>query len=124
MEYKITKMNLPPSHPGLFVQTEVIEDLGLNIPQIAEILGVPETEVSDFVKGKSRLTPDLALRLEKAFELKMDLLLSIQAWYDAVQMRARWDEVKVERHPAVNELMKLREKELALLDNTDVSKGD
>ena len=116
MEYKISRMNLPPCHPGLFVQTEVIEELGLEIPQIAEILGVPEAEVSDFVEGKSRLSPDLALRLEKAFELKMSLLLDIQAWYDAEQMRARWDEVKVERHPAIEELMKLKEKELALLD--------
>ena len=119
MDYKITKVNLPASHPGLFVQTEVIEDLGLEIPQIAEILGVPETEVSDFVAGKSRLTPDLALRLEKAFELKMDLLLRLQAWYDAEQMRARWDEVEVERYPSVEELMTLREKELAQLEGSN-----
>ncbi len=120
MEYKITKMNMKPPHPGSFIQTEIIEDLGLEIPQIAEILGVPEKEVSDFVEGKSRLSPDLALRLEKAFELKMDLLLPIQAWYDAVQMRDRWDEVKVERYPAVEALVKLREAELALLDKPSV----
>ena len=120
MEYKITKINMKPPHPGLFIQTEVIEDLGLEIPQIAEILGVPEKEVSDFVEGRSRLSPDLALRLEKALELKMDLLLPLQAWYDAVQMRARWDEVKVERHPAIEALVKKREAELALLDMPDM----
>lgn len=101
MEYKITRMNMKPAHPGMFVQTEVMEDMGLTIPQIAEILGVPQTEISDFVKGESRLSPDLALRLEKAFDLKMDLLLPIQAWYDAVQMRDRADEVKVERYQQV-----------------------
>ena len=120
MEHKITKMNMKPPHPGSFIQTEVIEEMGLAIPQIAEILGVPEKEVSDFVEGKSRLSPDLALRLEKAFELKMDLLLPIQAWYDAVEMRDRWDEVKVERHPAVEALAKLREAELALIDMPSV----
>ena len=120
MEHKITKMNMKPPHPGSFIQTEIIEDLGLEIPQIAEILGVPEKEVSDFVEGKSRLSPDLALRLEKAFELKMDLLLPIQAWYDAVQMRGRWDEVEVERHPAIEALVKLREAELTLLDMPSV----
>ena len=120
MEHKITKMNMKPPHPGSFIQTEVIEEMGLEIPQIAEILGVPEKEVSDFVEGKSRLSPDLALRLEKAFELKMDLLLPIQAWYDAVEMRDRWDEVKVERHPAVEALAKLREAELALIDMPSV----
>ena len=123
MEYKITKVNMKTSHPGSFIQTEVIEHLGLEIPQIAEILGVPEKEVSDFVEGKSRLSPDLALRLEKAFELKMDLLLPIQARYDAVQMRARWDEVEVERYPAVEALVKLRDAELALLDNPGLATG-
>ena len=44
-------------------------------------------------------------------------MLRIQAWYDAVQMRARWDEVDVERYPAVEELVKLREKELAQLES-------
>ncbi len=121
MEYKNTKVNMKTPHPGSFIQTEVIEDLGLEIPQIAEILGVPEKEVSDFVEGKSRLSPDLALRLEKAFEPKMDLLLPIQARYDAVQMRARWDEVEVERYPAVEALVKLRDAELALLDNPDLA---
>ena len=37
-------MNLKPAHPGMFVQTEVIEDMGLEIPQIAKILGVPEAD--------------------------------------------------------------------------------
>lgn len=118
------KIRMIPSHPGLFVQTEVIEDLGLDIPQIAEILGVPDLEVYDFVKGKSRLSPDLALRLEKAFDLKMDLLLPIQAWYDAVQMRARWDEVEVELHPAIEELSKLREEELAQLEDPSMRGGN
>ena len=120
MEYKITKMNMKPPRPGSFIQTEVIEDLGLEIPQIAEILGVPEPEVSDLVEGKSRLSPDLALRLEKAFALKMSLLLPIQAWYDAEQMRAKWDEVDVELYPPVRELVKLREAELALLEKQNV----
>ena len=98
MEYKINKMGMTPAHPGLFVQTEVIDELGLAIPQIAEILGVCDAEVSDLVEGKTRLSPELALRIEKAFDLKMDLLLPIQAWYDAVEMRSRADEVKVERY--------------------------
>ena len=98
MDYKITRRNMKPAHPGMFVQTEVIEEMGLTIPRIAEILGVPQAEVSDFVNGESRLSPELALRLEKAFDLKMDLLLPIQAWFDAVQMREKADEVEVERY--------------------------
>ena len=101
MEHKVTRMDLKPAHPGSFIQTEVTEDLGLEIPEIAEILEVPEAEVYDFVKGQSRLSPDLALRLEKSFDLKMDLLLPIHAWYDAVQMRERAAEIKVERYQPV-----------------------
>ena len=66
----------------------------------------------------------MALRLEKAFDLKMDLLLRIQAWYDAEQMRARWDEVEIVRHPAIEELSKLRDKELAQLENPKMEAGD
>lgn len=90
------KASLIPCHPGLFITTELIQEAGLDIPEIAEMLGVAAAAVADLVNCKTSLTPEMALRLEKAFDLKMDLLLPVQAWYDAVQMRARWDEVEVQ----------------------------
>ena len=99
MEGKKGKESLIPCHPGLFITTELIQDAGLDIPEVAAMLGVPAAAVADLVNGKIRLTPEMALRLEKAFDLKMDLLLPIQAWYDAAQMRARWDEVEVQPYP-------------------------
>ena len=96
MEGKKGKESLIPCHPGLFITTELIQEAGLEIPEIAAMLGVEATAVADLVNGKTRLTPEMALRLEKAFDLKMDLLLPIQAWYDTEQMRARWDEVDVQ----------------------------
>ena len=96
MKGKKGKESLIPCHPGLFITTELIQDAGLDIPEIAAMLGVPAAAVADLVNGKTRLTPEMALRLEKAFDLKMELLLPIQAWYDAAQMRARWDEVEVQ----------------------------
>ena len=99
MERKRSKESLIPCHPGLFISTELIQEVGLEIPEIAAMLGVPAAAVADLVNGKTRLTPEMALRLEKAFDLKMDLLLPIQAWYDTEQMRARWDEVEVQPYP-------------------------
>ena len=96
MASKKGKESLIPCHPGLFITTELIQEAGLEIPEIAAMLGVEAAAVADLVNGKTRLTPEMALRLEKAFDLKMDLLLPIQAWYDEVQMRARWDEVEVQ----------------------------
>ena len=96
MDRKRGKESLIPCHPGLFITTDLIQDAGLEITEISAMLGVPAAAVADLVNGKTRLTPEMALRLEKAFDLKMDLLLPIQAWYDAAQMRARWDEFEVQ----------------------------
>ena len=96
MEGKKGKESLIPCHPGLFITTELIQEAGLEIPEIAAMLGVAAAAVAELVNGKTRLTPEMALRLEKAFDLKMDLLLPIQAWYDAEHIRARWDEVEVQ----------------------------
>ena len=99
MERKRDKESLIPCLPGLFITTELIQEAGLDIPEIAAMLGVEAAAVADLVNGKTRLTPEMALRLEKAFDLKMELLLPIQAWYDAAQMRARGDEVEVQPYP-------------------------
>jgi antitoxin HigA-1 len=47
--------------------------------------------------GKASLTAEMALRLEKTFGVSMDMLLRMQAGYDAAQMRSRTDEIEVER---------------------------
>jgi addiction module HigA family antidote len=122
-EYKITKMNMTPAHPGDFVRYDVLEEFKLSVTDAAEILGVCPETLANLVDCKIGLSPDLALRLEKGFALNMDLLLRIQAWHDAVQMRARWDEVTVERYPPVEKLSKLREAELALLESPDLRTG-
>ena len=92
------KVNMTPSHPGSFVRTEVIEELGLNVTGAARILGVRRTTLSDFLNGKAALSPEMALRIEKAFDVSMDLLLRMQAWWDASQMRARASEITVQRY--------------------------
>ena len=75
-----------------------IEDLGLTVTRAAEILGVRRATLSDLLSGRASLSPEMALRLEKAFAVSMDMLLRMQAWYDAAQMRARAGEIQVRRY--------------------------
>lgn len=92
------KVNMTPSHPGDFIRTEVIEDLGLSVTKAADILGVRRATLSDLLNAKSSLSPEMALRVEKAFGTSMDMLLRMQAWHDSAQMRARSGEIHVERY--------------------------
>ena len=95
------KVNMTPSHPGEFVRMEVIEELGLNVTQAAEILGVRRATLSDLLNGNAALSPEMALRIEKAFGVSMDMLLRMQAWHDASRMRARADDIRVQRYQPV-----------------------
>ena len=92
------EINMTPSHPGDFVRTEIIEELSLSVSKAAEILGVRRATLSDLLNGNAALSAEMALRLEKAFDTSMEMLLRMQAWYDAALMRARADEVDVKRY--------------------------
>ena len=92
------RMGMSPSHPGTFIRLEVIEEFGLNVAAAARILGVRRATLSDLLNGNASLSPEMALRVEKAFGLSMDLLLRMQAWHDATRMRARADEIDVQRY--------------------------
>ncbi|MYE00479.1 MAG: HigA family addiction module antidote protein [Alphaproteobacteria bacterium] len=95
------EMGIAPPHPGTFIRIEALEELGLSIAAAARILGVRRATLSDLVNGNASLSPEMAMRVEKAFGLSMDLLLRMQAWHDAAQMRARAGEIDVRRyHPA------------------------
>lgn len=90
-------IGMKPPHPGSFVLEEVLEPLGLTIAKAADVLGVRRATLSDLVNGKAALSPEMALRLEKAFGLSIETLLRMQAWYDASAMRERADQIAVER---------------------------
>ena len=87
-----------PSHPGAFIRIEVIEEFCLTVAEAARILGVRRATLSDLVNGNASLSPEMALRVEKAFGVSMDLPLRMQAWHDATWMRARADEVDVRQY--------------------------
>ena len=89
---------MTPSHPGDFIRTEIVGELGLTVTKAAEILGVRRATLSDLLNGKTALSPEMALRIEKAFGVGMDMLLRMQAWHDATQMRTRASEISVQRY--------------------------
>ena len=92
------KIGMSPPHPGEFFQDEVLDELGLSVAKAAEILDVRRATLSDLINGKASLSPEMALRIEKAFGLSMDTMLRMQAWYDAQAMRRRAGEIDVKRY--------------------------
>lgn len=95
MARKGIKIGMTPSHPGSFIKTEILDELGLSVTKAADILGVRRATFSDLVHEKAALSPEMALRLEKAFHLKMEMLLQMQAWYDGTEMRKQAGKIKI-----------------------------
>jgi addiction module HigA family antidote len=86
-----------PSHPGRFVRREILEPLGLTVTKAAQALGVTRPALSALVNGRSALSPEMALRIEKAFGVKMDTLARMQTAFDIAAARRREGEIKVAR---------------------------
>jgi addiction module HigA family antidote len=90
-----------PSHPGEFIREEVLAPLNISITSAAGILGVRRATLSDLINEKAALSPEMALRIEKAFDLDMETMLRMQAWHDAAVMRKRAGEIDVQRYEPV-----------------------
>ena len=93
-----TNIGMTPPHPGYFIRVEIVEELGLTVTETAEILGVSQDTLSAFLNEETRLLPEMALRVEKAFGVGMDMMLRWQAWHDVATMPRRADEIVVERY--------------------------
>lgn len=65
------RMTNPP-HPGLFIRDEIIDVHELSVTGAAEVLGVTRPTISKLLNGKADLSPEMALRIEKAFGVSMD----------------------------------------------------
>lgn len=89
------KVGMRPPHPGHFIREEILDELGLSVARAAEVLGVRRATLSDLVNGNAALSPEMALRIEKAFGVNMETLLRMQTWYDIDAMRRRADEIDV-----------------------------
>ena len=86
-----------PPHPGLSVRHDCLEPLGLNVTEAAKRLGVSRKQLSDIVNCHAGISPEMAIRLDKAFGAGADMWLRLQAAYDLAQAMKHADEIKVER---------------------------
>lgn len=89
-------MKTPP-HPGDFIRTEIIQPAGLSVTAAAAALRVSRPALSSLLNGNAGLSGDMALRLEKAFGVRMDTLMRMQSSYDIAQTRRREKSIRVRR---------------------------
>ncbi len=86
-----------PPHPGLSVRHDCLEPLGLSVTEAARKLGVSRKQLSDVVNGRSGISPEMAIRLDKAFGGGADTWVRLQAAYDLAQAMKTAHRIKVER---------------------------
>lgn len=94
VDIKSFRLKNPP-HPGGFVRAEIIEPLELSVTDAAQVLGITRAAFSAFLNERSSLSPEMALRLEKAFGVSMDTLMRMQNSFDIAQTRKREAEIDV-----------------------------
>jgi addiction module HigA family antidote len=86
-----------PPHPGEHVRHDCLEPLGLSVTKAAEKLGVTRQTLNNLVNGRSGVSPDMAIRLSKAFGGSPRLWLTLQMNYDLAQALKHADRIKVPR---------------------------
>ena len=82
-------------HPGEFIKHEIIAPYGLSVTSAAKVLGVTRATLSTLLNARARLSPEMGLRIEKAFGISMDTLMRMQNSYDIAEARKREGEIKV-----------------------------
>ena len=87
-----------PPHPGLSIKENCLEPLGLNITEAAKVLGVARHTLSRVLNGHAAISPEMAIRLEKAGWSNAEFWLRRQTAYNLVQARKREDQIKVKRY--------------------------
>jgi addiction module HigA family antidote len=84
-----------PSHPGRFIRMEIFEPLELSVTEAAKALRVTRPALSALLNERASLSPEMALRIEKAFGVKMDTLLRMQTAHEIAEARSREAEIDV-----------------------------
>ena len=87
-----------PPHPGRSIKDACLNPLGLSVTEGAKVLGVTRHTLSRVINGQSGISPDMAIRLEKAGWSNADHWLRLQTAYELAQARKRQDQIQVERY--------------------------
>jgi addiction module HigA family antidote len=86
-----------PPHPGQSVRADCLEPLGLSVTEAAKVLGVSRQALNNLINGQAAISPQMAIRLDKAFGGGADTWLRLQAAYDLAQAQKHTDKIKVRR---------------------------
>ena len=86
-----------PPHPGLSVSADCLDPLGLTVTDAAKALGVSRQALNNLIHGQSAISPEMAIRLDKAFGGGADTWMRLQAAYDLAQAEKKADKIKVRR---------------------------
>ena len=87
-----------PPHPGLSVRSDCLEALELSVTKGAVILGVTRQALNNLVNGKAGISPEMAIRLDKAFGGTAEAWLSLQTAFDLAQARKHERAISVKRY--------------------------
>ena len=79
------KMTRQPAHPGTIIKGDYLVPLSISIKDMASALGVSRKTLSKIINERGSITPDMALRLSRAFDTTPDLWLNLQKNYDLWQ---------------------------------------
>lgn len=94
-----------PPHPGEFIRTEIVKPAGLSVTAAACALRVSRPALSSLLNGKAALSGEMALRIEKAFGVRMETLMRMQSAYDIAQTRKREKDIRVRRIRGYGDLL-------------------
>jgi addiction module HigA family antidote len=86
-----------PPHPGQSVRADCLEPLGLTVTEAAKALGISRQALNNLINGQAGISPEMAIRLDKAFGGGADTWLRLQAAYDLAQAERNADKIKVRR---------------------------
>ena len=87
-----------PPHPGLSVRLNCLEPFSLSVTEGAKVLGVSRTTLSRLINGQAGVSPEMAIRLSKAFGATPDIWIKMQTAYDLAQARQHEASIKVKRY--------------------------
>src|ERR1700716_4337526 len=87
-----------PPHPGKAVRAACLEPLGLSVTEGARVLGITRQSLSNLVNPKTGISPEMAIRLSKAFGSTPDTWIKMQAAYDLAQALKHEKQIRVERY--------------------------
>ena len=90
-----------PPHPGRSIKDACLDPLGLTVTEGARVLDVARHTLSRLINAQAGISPDMAIRLEKAFGSSADVWLRMQAAYDLAQARTHENRIDVKRYEAV-----------------------